>query len=273
MVQLKYSIINDESAEKGIAPHFHASYELTYYISGKGYCEYQEKRTALPTSADARETYLPYFEEGAEKKRLYFGTGSCILFPPNTVHSKRHTEDSRFLSLVFDVTDETLRPTKIYCSVVESGPISHLLNRAINEYKTKQANYVKMLNCLLSELCIELCRSGQNPMENGIDDFISQSVQYVDDYYLSEIDFKHFCESNGYSLDYFRHKFKTQTGYPPKAYLLKKRIDHAVLLLTSTNLSVNRIAELCQFGDYSQFSTYFSKRFGLSPMQYRKKNK
>ena len=40
MINLQYMIINNLKDEE-IALHYHASYELTYYFSGTGYCEYQ----------------------------------------------------------------------------------------------------------------------------------------------------------------------------------------------------------------------------------------
>ena len=266
MIRLQYMILNNLKDEE-IAFHFHSSYEITYYLSGAGYCEYQ-KQPISPSKFSGQETthYIPPSASQKPKNKFYFRKGALIVFPPNTIHYKKHTEDSRFLSLVFDILDSALVPKNLHYSNV-IGKNMFRFSEIEDEYCHKRSNYLKIVECLLTEICIELNRN--ETINNGVEDFITQTVHYIDDYFLSNIDFELYCRTNGYSLDYFRHKFKEFIGFSPKAYLLKKRTEYAASLLRFTELPIHEISEMCKFGDYMHFSTYFSSKYGMSPTKYR----
>ena len=56
----------------------------------------------------------------------------------------------------------------------------------------------------------------------------------------------------------------------PHADLLQIRMDKAKNLLTNEALSIQHIAQVCGFSDFSHFSRYFKKQTGYSPAQWRK---
>ena len=51
----------------------------------------------------------------------------------------------------------------------------------------------------------------------------------------------------GYSIDYISRQLKKATGMSFKDYVFEKKLDHASLLLKSTNLSIKAICECCGF--------------------------
>ena len=270
MIEFKYAVINSNE-NAAITPHFHSAYELTYYISGKGYSEYQEQNSdpLKPLWQEKQANYMPSFVDSRTKNKLSFCSGSCVIFPPYSVHNKVHTETSEFLAVVFGIVNPALVPQNKHYSI-HSGRIRSLLSLIIEEHTQKKANYSQMIESILAEICIELGRNTQGGVSGNNSDFIGQTIHYINDYLLSDIDFYSYCKANGYSIDYFRHKFKEHTGKSPKAYVLTKRMEWAQRQLELTDFPVYHIAELCKFSDYSQFSTYFSKQFGVSPTQYRK---
>ena len=72
----------------------------------------------------------------------------------------------------------------------------------------------------------------------------------------------------GISEVYFRKLFRNSFGVSPKEYLIQKRIDYAKALLKSGDFSVSSVAELCGYGEPSQFSRAFAMRVGMTPTQY-----
>ena len=48
-------------------------------------------------------------------------------------------------------------------------------------------------------------------------------------------------------------------------------MDKAKNLLTNEALTVQQIALMCGFSDFSHFSRYFRKQVGCSPLQWRRK--
>ena len=72
-----------------------------------------------------------------------------------------------------------------------------------------------------------------------------------------------------YSL--FRREFKRTCGISPGQYRLELKVAKAKELLYSTNLSIAQIAEQLHFECLGQFSTFFKKKTGQSPLEYRKR--
>jgi two-component system response regulator YesN len=63
---------------------------------------------------------------------------------------------------------------------------------------------------------------------------------------------------------------KQEFGTTFVSLVTQARIQKAVQLLNTTDMSVNEIAELCGYDTQHYFSTTFKKMMGVSPNQYRK---
>ena len=71
-----------------------------------------------------------------------------------------------------------------------------------------------------------------------------------------------------YSL--FRREFKKRCGISPGQYRLEQRLTKAKELLNNTNMSIAEISSKLHFECIGQFSTFFKKKTGTSPLEYRK---
>ena len=72
-----------------------------------------------------------------------------------------------------------------------------------------------------------------------------------------------------YSL--FRREFKNKCGISPGQYRLELKLAKAKELLHSTNMSIAGISAKLHFDCIGQFSTFFKKKTGMSPLEYRKR--
>jgi AraC family transcriptional regulator len=75
--------------------------------------------------------------------------------------------------------------------------------------------------------------------------------------------------STGLTRMHFAAQFRSTTGYSPHAYVLRRRIEHAQMLLRSTALSVLDVALSCGFGSHAHFTTVFGRMVGESPNSWR----
>ena len=75
--------------------------------------------------------------------------------------------------------------------------------------------------------------------------------------------------STGLTRMHFAAQFRSTTGYSPHAYLLRRRIEHAQMLLRSSALSVLDVALSCGFGSHAHFTTVFGRMVGESPNSWR----
>jgi AraC-like DNA-binding protein len=89
----------------------------------------------------------------------------------------------------------------------------------------------------------------------------------------SEIDLAQWSRAVGLHPKSFERMFKRETGSPPKRWLEIQRLEMARQYLLSTGNSVKQIARAVGYEDAFYFSRTFRRRFGQSPLQYRKSGK
>lgn len=85
-----------------------------------------------------------------------------------------------------------------------------------------------------------------------------------------EISNKMLAEKGGMSVNAYARLFKEQTGYSPRKYLLRMRIEKACNQLHHSDLTINQIATACGFSDRYYFTRIFSRTMHVSPGMYRR---
>lgn len=79
------------------------------------------------------------------------------------------------------------------------------------------------------------------------------------------------AEKLGLGYSWFRKIFKEYIGISPTQYQLQQKLLRAKELLTRTNKNISEIAnELC-FESAGQFSTFFRKKEGVTPSEFRER--
>lgn len=71
------------------------------------------------------------------------------------------------------------------------------------------------------------------------------------------------------NASYLSALFKKETGVTLTEYVNKKRIDHAILLLNSSDAQIQTIAQHCGITDVNYFTKLFKKQVGKTPKEYR----
>lgn len=73
------------------------------------------------------------------------------------------------------------------------------------------------------------------------------------------------------SRSYVRKRFKEELGINIGAYIARCKLEEAKALLTYSDKSLTEISNYLCFSSQSYFQNVFKKKYGLTPMQYRKK--
>lgn len=71
------------------------------------------------------------------------------------------------------------------------------------------------------------------------------------------------------SKDHFIRTFKKEVGTTPSAFVTKKRMEAAELLLITTNETIKTISAKVGYDDNSYFNKTFKRYAGVTPQQYR----
>lgn len=69
----------------------------------------------------------------------------------------------------------------------------------------------------------------------------------------------------------FVRAFRTSTGTTPAAWVKSRRLDEARRLLEQTDLSIDRVAQACGFGNAITMRQNFAQAFSTSPSDYRRR--
>ncbi|MCC8963876.1 helix-turn-helix transcriptional regulator [Bradyrhizobium sp. Pear76] len=71
------------------------------------------------------------------------------------------------------------------------------------------------------------------------------------------------------SVCYFVRAFKRSVGLTPHDYLIRRRVERTMEMLSHTNLSLSEIALAVGFADQSHCARRFRQHVGMSPRDYR----
>lgn len=98
----------------------------------------------------------------------------------------------------------------------------------------------------------------------------SNICQLIETSFHQPITLQTLSHSLSISPSYLSHSFKSNTGYSPMQYVMRRRIGEAQTLLMTTKEPITRIASAVGYDNASHFNATFSKHTGMSPGKFRK---
>lgn len=222
-----------------------------------------------------------------DSKEYIMTSAGCAFIPPGTKHRTICKNTGKFRRILLNFKKEFAAPLcsifNIDLSFFDSHTVSVLndpqlkrlhfiFDRLLLEYKNNiPPQHNGRLKLYFTELLFLLSETSSQPCNENAD--ITQ-INAVIDYMRNN------CSEN-LTLDFLADKFyinkfdlcrkiKPVTGYNFSNCLTRFRMEHAVKLLTSTNLTVAQTAELAGYNSASYFTSVFKKSFGVAPKEYRR---
>ena len=134
----------------------------------------------------------------------------------------------------------------------------------INKYTTNLVDerFTLLLSCLLKQFKVQRIIQAEPPLVSQIKNYIKINLD-------KKITLVDVSEYTHYSISHCEMIFNKITGLSITAYVIKKRIEKAQLLLIEKVLTLQEVAEAVGFTDYNYFSRTFKKEMGVSPLTYR----
>ncbi len=244
------------------SPHIHKEHELYFLIDGK----------------------TKYF---VGNEIFILNSGDFIFIPKGIFHQTSYdinTKSERFLiSFDDDELDSRMAPVldalsdekKITVIPEKLYKIERLVNMIENENSKDSADSLLMKRILTEEILLLILR-----YKKTADKTLSEShttmqniAKYITENTASDLSLTTLSKLFSISPNYLSKQFKNSTGIALSEYINISRISVAEKLLTTTNLSITRIATECGFNDSNYFAAVFKKAKGITPKKYAMLNK
>ena len=176
---------------------------------------------------------------------------------------------------------DTLRNMKNYCIIMntllrkaaEKGGVHPIYIHQSSSQFAKRIEQISNTNdipTLMQDMFYAYCRLVNR---HSIDQYslpVQRTITYIDSDLTADLSLRTLAEAQKLSPSYLSTLFKKETGTTLTDFVTKRRIRHALELLSDTKLHVQTVARLCGIPDTNYFSKLFKKIVGISPLEYRK---
>lgn len=98
---------------------------------------------------------------------------------------------------------------------------------------------------------------------------VRQISEYIDSNIEQRITVELLANLASLSVSYFVRAFKQSIGVTPHEYLMRRRVQLTIKLLSDTDMPLSEIAHAAGFVDQSHFARRFRQHVGMSPRDYR----
>ena len=162
--------------------------------------------------------------------------------------------------------------------VFHSERIRTLVSTAVAELDGDKKYSKELLESVFREIIIYFIRSfskikPEKHSENvtAAEVLCYKLMNYIDTHIYSLKNLVELSDFTDYSYGYLSSVFKRTTGNSLVVYYRERRLEAARILITENRLKITEISEMLGYSSVYSFSKAFSKRYGVSPREYRQK--
>lgn len=261
---------------KGTDLHDHAFLELTYIVRGTvehtldGQMTELHEGDYLIVDYGSRHFYRCADPEG-------YDNIDCLFLPEIIDPVLKGTKSLRSLLehylLHFNMRAFVQNPARMVFHD-RDGRILDLIRRLRREELERGAGYVEFMRCYLLEILLltmrELDDAQAAAAGNDICGFIAE---YIHEHYMDDLTLQALAKRLNYSLPYLSKKFRDETGVSFVTYLQNYRVMEGCRLLSASNRTLAEITEMVGYHDVKFFSELVKRFTGLSPRNFRRKQR
>lgn len=247
--------------------HHHAECELSLFISGSGI----------------------YNVCG---KEYVFNPGDMFLFGSNEMHCiTQINEELDLLNIHFNPRilwerSESLILLRLFSSRNENfenkipakdDKLKSIILNLENEMTEQESAYSLQVKYMIFSALTHILRTYDYTYDNGfltknssVTKKLKEALIYIDENLSEKITLKEIAEIACMTPTYFSSVFKRFNGLSLWDYITIKRVENAIQLLKTTDMTKLEIANKCGFSSASNFYKLFSKITGKTPNDYVK---
>lgn len=255
---------------KGVRGLIHAyrtvcfAQELHYFEENKQIIYYSHIHRCFENSFEDYQEAAEMLKEALilhkDQYREYMENVFCIIF--NLHYGNKKATENRMQLLLEDIASNVFS--------------YHLITR---EERIKKEDYGRKLSRA------KTFREARDACQTCIDEYYDKSLAvlsnkegieimkvktYIKEHYAEDISLSSLADMVGMNSSYLSALFKRNTGQNYMEYLTDIRMEEAHRLLMGTNMMTYQIAEEVGYRTVRRFVETFKKKYGMSPVEYKK---
>ena len=177
---------------------------------------------------------------------------------------------------------DPLRNSKNYCVIMntllrkaaESGGVHPVyIDKVSSNFAKKIEGLQKQSSIapLMKEIFVSYCELVKKHTMTGYSELIKTTVLLIDSDISAQISTSSLAKAQNVSIGYLSALFRKETGKTLTEFVNERRMNHAMHLLTTTELQIQSVALRCGIPDLQYFSKLFKRFTGKTPKEYRSK--
>lgn len=213
-----------------------------------------------------------YYYDGV---RFHAGPDSVVLLPRGRVYRIERTTPTSLIYINFLTTEDVgqhchrLQPFSF--TPGNSALLRELAARICAQYALRPAGFEKRMLGLFYELLSELEADSEDAKGGRDVTSFEASLRFLETKLTdSSLRIETLAAIAGVSTRYYDTLFRRRFGESPKAYILRRRIEHAKSRLAGSRDTIAEIALQCGFSDAYHLGRTFKQQCGISPGEYRR---
>jgi YesN/AraC family two-component response regulator len=139
------------------------------------------------------------------------------------------------------------------------------------ERATNQARTVAELSAAYRRAVLDLSDAVQHPAQAHHDRNLRRAVKYIHEHYAETLSLPSVARVAGFAPTYFSLLFKQREHMTFADYVQRLRVERAHQLLATTDIGLQRVAQLAGFSNANYMARVFRKLIGTAPRAMRKR--
>ena len=242
-------------------PEGRNDYQLLYIAAGKG--EFYFKGSKEPTIVTKGNMIL--FRPGEPQVYYYYAVDKTEVYWVHFTGWKVEEYLKRY--------ELPSHENVFYTGVSHDYP--WIYNQMIRELQIQRVNYEDMISLYMHHVFISINRyikEGRETKNDTISD-VERAAHYFKENYNKQISIEQYAEEHLMSVNWFIHSFKNVMKMSPMQYIISLRIAMAKGYLENSTKNIAEISNEVGYENALYFSRLFRKSTGMTPTEYRKRNK
>lgn len=250
------------------AEHVHDFIELVYVFSGSGIHHVDGIAYTL------KKGCLLYIDYGQVHSFTALENMSYVNFLIKPEYFSETLCGKKKLDAIFELSGlagiEKANNTQMaYFEGKDCTDVEHLIFKMMEENHNRNNGFEIIIKNDILNLLIYMRRhlvtEGFLKKSAEIPPELRKVIEYIDKHSGEKITLKHMSEMCNYSQDYLSKLLKAHFGSNFSEYLLKKRVNKAVYILMTTDLSIFEVSQIAGFTNKTHFYKMFKKYLGIKP--------